>query len=203
MRQQVIEHLDDDNLALLLSAGRDQSSQLKELLADRKAKLAHRSMIEDEFADGKLKKDEFYRMRTRVNDAIEKIDEHINQARQKHIQLPIQAGQTIAEAWDANPMGWKRMLLERVVKKITVTPSHAKPRFALPDGSLVVFDPQRVVIEWKELTDLYAVAALINQGLSGHTEPLGGSSHAKGFSKRVTRTVQVVASASLRRSRPR
>lgn len=168
IRQQIIKHLDDDNLAKLLSVGQDDASQLKSLLADRKAKLAHRTTLENERAEGLLAKDEFYRMRTRVVDAIARIDEQINQARQKHIQLPIKAGQSIAEAWADNPDGWRRMLTERVIKKITVNSSHAKPRFKMPDGSLVVFDTERVVIEWRELSnaDLYGIAALINEGLA-------------------------------------
>lgn len=171
IRQQVIEHLDDDNLARLLSNEGDGSSRLKELLAERRQKLAHQKSIEDERADGLLEKDEFYRMRNRVVAAIELLDGQIVEARHRHVQLPVSAGQSIAEAYDNGPDGFRRLLLERVTKGIEVKPSIRKPRFILRDGSSVVFDTERVAIDWRELSlsDLYAVAALINGVLTART----------------------------------
>lgn len=148
IRQAVVAQLDNDNLARLLSDD-DGMSRLKELLAERRQKLAHKKTLEDERADNLLDKDEFYRMRNRVIAAIALIDEQIIEARQQHIQLPASAGQSIAEAWDANPDGWRRQLTERVIKTVEIRQSHRKPRFALRDGSLAIFDQDRVVIDWR------------------------------------------------------
>jgi hypothetical protein len=160
--------LDDENLARLISGNDGGTSRLKELLAERRQKLAHRKTLEDERSDGLLEKDEFYRMRNRVVAAIERLDEEITEARHQHLQLPVTAGQSIEEAYDSSPDGWRRMLLERVTKGIEVKPSHRKPRFMLRDGTTVIFDQERVVIDWRELSnaDLYEIAALINEGLA-------------------------------------
>jgi DNA invertase Pin-like site-specific DNA recombinase len=164
LRQQVIEHLDDDNLARLLNDDGDGSSRLKELLAERRQKLAHQKSIEDERADGLLEKDEFYRMRNRVISATELLDEQIREARHRRIQLPVSAGQSIEEAYDNGPDGWRRLLLERVIKSVEIKPSIRKPRFIMRDGSSVVLDTDRVVIDWRELSnaDLYEIAALVS-----------------------------------------
>lgn len=149
VRQSIIERLDTDNLARLLSDGEDGTSRLKELLAERRQKIAHKKTLEDERADGLLEKDEFFRMRNRVITAITLIDEQIIEARQQHIQLPVSAGQSIAEAWDDNPDGWRRMLAERVIKTIEIKQSHRKPAFILRDGTVARFDTERVVIDWR------------------------------------------------------
>lgn len=168
IRQLIIARLDDDNLARLLSANSNGSSRLKELLTERRRKLAHKKTLEDERADGLLDKDEFFRMRNRVMESIAQVDEQIGEARQKHMQIPISAGQSVAEAWDANPDGWRRLIIERVIKKpIEVKPSHRKPKFIMRDGRIARFDTERIVIDWRELgqDDLYAIAALVNEGL--------------------------------------
>ncbi len=174
IRQQVIEHLDDDNLAKLLNDGSEGGSRLKDLLAERRQKLTHKKSIEDERADGLLEKDEFYRMKNRVDSAIARIDEQILEARQHHIQLHISAGQSVAEAYDSSPDGWRRLLVERVIKSIEVKQSHLKPKFIMRDGSVARFDTERVVIDWRELgtEELYEVAALINEGLAMQRQAL-------------------------------
>jgi DNA invertase Pin-like site-specific DNA recombinase len=167
LRQAVIDHLDGDNLARLLSSGEDSTSRLKELLSERRQKLAHKKTLEDERADGLLGKDEFYRMRNRVVGAITALDEQITEARQQSIQITVSAGQSIAEAYDSGTEGFRRLLLERVIKNVEVKQSSCKPRWVLSDGSSVVFDPERVEIDWRELSNavLYEVAALINEAL--------------------------------------
>lgn len=167
IRQAVIDHLDDDNLARLISGEGDDSSRLKELLAERRQRLAHKKSLEDERADGLLDKDEFYRMRNRVDSSIALIDEQIMEARQRHIQMPVSAGQSIEEAYDGGTDGWRRLLLDRVIKGIEIKQSHAKPRFTLRDGTTVIFDTERVAIDWRKLSlsDLYGIAALINGAL--------------------------------------
>ena len=167
VRQSVIDHLDDDNLARLLSNEDDGTSRLKELLAERRQKLAHKKTLEDDRADGLLEKSEFYRMKNRVDSAIALIDEQITEARQRRIQIPVSAGQSIAEAWDNGPDGFRRLLTERVVKSIEVKQSHAKPRFVMRDGSIARFDTERVAIDWRELgpDELYEIASLVNAGL--------------------------------------
>lgn len=164
IRQLLIARLDDENLGRLLNADGGDASQLKGLLANRKMKLAHRQTLENERSDGLLSKDEFYRMRGRVNDAIAKLDEQIAETRQRHTRLPITAGQSIADAWDDNPDGFRRTLIDRVFKRIEIKQSRAKPKFILRDGSVARFDKERVVIEYRPL-DLCTIAALVNEGL--------------------------------------
>lgn len=105
VRQTIINRLDDDNLARLTSDDNEGTPRLKELLAERRKKVAHKKMLEDERADGLLEKDEFFRMRNRIVAAIAQIDDQIVEARRRHTQLPILAGQSVAEAWDMNQVG--------------------------------------------------------------------------------------------------
>lgn len=169
IRQLLIAHLDDENLARLLNTDGGDASELKSLLVERTQKLAQRKVLEDERADGLLDKDEFYRMRGRVNDAIAKLDEQVAETRQRHTRLPITAGQSIADAWDENPDGFRRILIDRVFKRIEIKQSRAKPKFILRDGTVARFHQERVVVEYREL-DLSSIAALINQGLTSRPD---------------------------------
>lgn len=149
VRQEIIKRLDSENLARLLSGDRDGAGKLKELLSDRKTKLAKKKALADEYADGVHEKDDYVAMRNRVTAAIAQIDDQIGEARQRHIQLPITAGQSVSEAWDENPDGWRRLLIERLVKRIEIRQSHAKPKFIMRDGTIARFDKDRVILTWK------------------------------------------------------
>jgi site-specific DNA recombinase len=151
IRQVIIYRLNTENLTRLLNPDAKDASRLKALLADRKTRLARKKTLEDEHADGTLGRDEYIRMRTRITDTIAKINEEIAEVRQSHVHLPIAAGQSVAEAWDANPDGWRRLLIERLIRHIEIKPSHRKPRFQMRDGTLAIFDKERVVIDWREV----------------------------------------------------
>jgi len=61
----------------------------------------------------------------------------------------LRPGQTVREAWEANPDSWRRQLLGLLIDRIEVLAGTDKPLMTLPDGRRVRFAPQLIRVAWK------------------------------------------------------
>jgi site-specific DNA recombinase len=143
----IIYRLDTPALAKLLTRSDAESITARNLLEQRKLKVDRKAALADDFGDGTLSKPEYLRQKARLDQAIAELDTELATL-QRGQTIQLRAGEQVAEAWDANSTGWKRQLLELLIKRIEVMPS---PRGAVKKADYYKgfrFNPNSIVIHW-------------------------------------------------------
>lgn len=143
----VLFRLDTEDLAMLL-ARTEQDTRMPELVGERAKLTARRDALLDDYADETLSKVDYKRAVARVDAQISAIDASIDSMRRVSFDPALKAGETVREAWDSRPDGWRRELIEVLIEKITIRPSSMKPFYDM-DGKRTRFDINRVDIEWR------------------------------------------------------
>lgn len=147
IRELVIYRLDTPALTTLLDNAQD-NGQLRELLRQRDEQKQRLGALVDDYATGILDKAQFVRAKTRAQTELERLDSDLEAAqRQQRGHGLVPAGQTVREAWEANPDSWRRELVDLLIKKIVVRPGKTKPFYDV-DGVKMRFDPTLIDIEW-------------------------------------------------------
>lgn len=148
IREAVCFRLDTDDLASLLSTSDESSRELAELLALNDQTSTRITALLDDYADGTLSKEDYLRARERLDERLQDIDRRINELRRARLNVTINAGQTVREAWESNPDGWRRELIETLIDEIVIHSSKLKPYYDV-GGVRHRFDASRVEIKWK------------------------------------------------------
>lgn len=147
IRELICYRLDTDELgSLLASPGADE--KLAKLVSDREVQASRQRVLLDDYTDGLIDRAEFARAKGRVEDRISEIDARIDEVRRSRISVSLNPGETVREAWAANPDGWRRELIGTLINKITVNVGKTKPLYYV-DGVRMRFDPNLIEVDWK------------------------------------------------------
>jgi DNA invertase Pin-like site-specific DNA recombinase/ribosomal protein L37AE/L43A len=155
---ETLDHLVTESLLYRLDSPQMQAALLQqESRADEIAPLQERqsllrgrleALLED-YADGTLNKADYVRARERVATTLRDTEQAL-----EAIYSSEQAGALLSpatpirEAWDRNPLGWRRKLVALVIESITVHPSRKRSPYVIGDRTYK-FDPEAVEIRWR------------------------------------------------------
>jgi site-specific DNA recombinase len=146
VRECVLYRLDTPELAEML--GQADDGQLGQLFDIRALQEQRLNQIVDDYAMGVLDKGQFVRAKATATAFMADIDTQIANARREMLSVQLSVGETLREAWERETDGWRRQLLNLIIKKITVNSGNTKP-FYYVDGVRYRFDPNLVEIEWR------------------------------------------------------
>ena len=148
IREAICYRLDTVELGELLASADGDDSTLRDLLAEADRLMSRKNALVDDYADGTLSKADYSRARTRVETQLVDIDKQMNALRQKRLNVTLDPGQTVRDAWMTNPDGWRRELIDVLISDITIEKSRKNPYYEF-DGKRTRFDPSRVNIAWR------------------------------------------------------
>lgn len=147
LKESVLFRLDTADLGELLDRS-STDARVSELLRERRALVARRSRLLDDYTDETLTKADYKHAVARVDVRLGAVDEELDAARVSRFNVALGAGETLRHAWESRPDGWRRELLEILVGAITVNPSSMKPYYTF-ENKRSRFDVERIQIVWK------------------------------------------------------
>lgn len=155
IRESVFDHLDPKKVVELLRDSEASDGKLKQLLDQRAAQHRRLDGLVDDYASGLLGRAELARAKTKAQAELSTINTRIQLVRTRRRQTaPLTVRDSLRQAWQANEdIGWRRALIDTVVKKIEVSPGIGKP-FVNVDGVTMRFDKGRVRITWRKIDTL-------------------------------------------------
>lgn len=148
IREAVCFRLDTGDLTSLLASTDSVGREMAELLTLSDQTGARIASLVDDYADGTLEKPDYLRARARLDDRLVEIDGRIDALRRSRLNFSMDPGQTVRQAWEKNPDGWRRELIETLIDRIIIHSSQLKPYYDV-DGVRHRFDANRVEIIWK------------------------------------------------------
>ena len=148
IRELICFRLDTDELSSLLDSKDEVAASMKELLAERESLSLKKNSLVDDYADGTLDKTDYTRAQARVDSRLAGVDAQLDQIRRSRMNVTLNAGETVKQAWMTRPDGWKRELISTLIESIVVTPGISKPYYYI-DGKRARFDPELVDVNWK------------------------------------------------------
>jgi site-specific DNA recombinase len=152
IRESVFDHIDPEEVAVLLRYDEPSDDKLKQLLDQRAAQQFRLDGLVDDYASGLLNRAELSRTKakaqvelSRINGEIELLD-----VRRQRTEL-LTVRESLRQAWEANEsIVWRGALIDMVVERIDVFPGVGKP-FVNVDGVTMRFDKDRVKIIWRKV----------------------------------------------------
>ncbi|WP_241976312.1 recombinase family protein [Cryobacterium algoricola] len=148
IREAICYRLDTEGVSSMISAAAQETTGVQALILERDRLLARRVSIREDYADGTLSKSDFVSARDRIDGHITRIDRELDAHHRSSFKLGLHAGESVREAWNTRPLGWRRALIDTLIDSITINGSRKLPIYDL-DGEKVRFDPNRVDISWK------------------------------------------------------
>lgn len=151
VREQVLECLDNPDFSDaigLQSVDKDEIALLRQEAISIKQR---RDSLLDDYVDQVITRDELRYTQSRLNERQAAIDTKIDKLQRDQFNLSLAPGESVRDAWMDRPLGWRRMLVDLLANKITVTKSFKRPFYDV-DGKRTRFDPSRVHINWKGST---------------------------------------------------
>jgi site-specific DNA recombinase len=143
----VLYRLDSEELAKILAA-RSSDEKLEEMMEDRSGLMKRRQMLLNDYADGTLTKLDLKHTLARVDSRLAALNKEIDTKTIVKFKPALKAGESLREAWESRPDGWKRQLIELLIEKIVIHKSSMKPFYKF-DGKRTRFDAERVEVHWK------------------------------------------------------
>ncbi|MEC5150906.1 recombinase family protein [Cryobacterium sp. GrIS_2_6] len=149
IRESVIFRLDSELMGEVLQAQKSEGPILLRMLEEQRRLKARIDVMFDSFVDGKIDKRQFAYAQDRLNQKITVLQRDIDSLYKTQTRVSLKPGETIRDAWNSNPDGWRRELTDMFIEKIDVDSSDEKPYYTLDDGSRRRFAPSRITIKWK------------------------------------------------------
>jgi site-specific DNA recombinase len=146
VRESVLLRLDTPELGKMLSED-DDSGELSELLNSRNLQRARIDALVDDYATGLLSRAELTRAKATADAELKRLDAEVSTLTRTRVSLD--PGQSIRDAWEANPNSWRRALIELVVKNITCLPTRKSTGWYKTPERNYRFNVSSVVIEWR------------------------------------------------------
>lgn len=147
IREAVIFRLDTPDLGGLISKSSETQETLKELLEQLSIKASRKLSLLDDYTDGTISKADYQRASQRVQMQADELDRQIDEIKRKTFDIELNTGESIRDAWNSRPDGWKLELASLLIKQVTVKPGISKP-FYIADGVRKRFDPELIDIDW-------------------------------------------------------
>jgi site-specific DNA recombinase len=148
VRETVCYRLDSPDLAALLTSTDQTDSTMRELLTERETTTVRKNALVDDYADGTLSKPDYARAHNRLEKRLLDVDSKIDELRRQAVNVSLNAGETVREAWISRTNGWRRELMSTVLTSIVVLPGLAKPYYNV-DGKRMRFAPSLIELTWK------------------------------------------------------
>jgi site-specific DNA recombinase len=137
--------LDTPDLAKLLSEQSDDK-QLAELLNRRGLQVLRIKDLDELFGGNEMPRESYVRASQAARTTLHDIDSEIA-GLTAHSTIRIDVGQTLQSSWDANPISWRRALLQLVIKQVVVQKAKTYPKYKVGD-TIYKFDPKWIEIIW-------------------------------------------------------
>lgn len=147
IREALIFRLDTPDLGGLISKSSDTQETLKALLEQMSVKANRKLSLLDDYTDGTLTKADYQRAVQRVQKQAEELDRQIDEIKRNTFNIELNTGESVREAWNSRPDGWKLELASLLIKQVVVMPGLTKP-FYIADGVRKRFDPELIEIDW-------------------------------------------------------
>ncbi|THG30704.1 recombinase family protein [Naasia lichenicola] len=148
VRELICARLDTPLLSELIAASSVDQRSVRALLSEHEQLTIRAQQMIDDYADGTLDKPAYQRASARVAERLESVDREIQKHRRPKATLDLKPGDSVRAAWDANPDGWRRELIELLIERIEIMPATKRPAYSV-DGNRFTLDPERVKIDWK------------------------------------------------------
>lgn len=139
--------LDSPKLASLL-ADNGHGEDLTELLERRTALQSRLDGLADDYATGLLTKAQMARANATALSELKRLDDEIAHTSASRWSVELGAGETVRQAWMRSDDGWRRQLLDHVLKQVVVNRSARKPIIEV-EGRKMRFDAEAIALEWR------------------------------------------------------
>lgn len=150
VKRAIIFRLDTPELGELLRPDDEPGDEMTKLLEARADQQRRKSGLVKDYATGLLDASELAQAKLEAQTALDAIDAQIAElGRSSRVSGLVSPGQTVAEAWDANDLTWRRNLVNLLIKDIIVNQGKTKPPYSV-DGVTYLFDPGLVQIKWRK-----------------------------------------------------
>lgn len=147
IRELVCTRLDTVDLADLIAApGIDRN--IADLAVQREVVVKRAGALVDDYTDGTLDKAAYVRAKTRIDARLQEIDSKLDEFRRSRIQVSLDPGETVREAWARHGDGWRRELIATLIDSIVVNVGKTKPFYDV-DGVIMRFDASLIDVNWK------------------------------------------------------
>jgi site-specific DNA recombinase len=87
--------------------------------------------------------------KAQIEDEMERVRKRLERHSSGRVFASVPAGQTIADAWDAADLDWRRILISLLIQKIIIHRGHPGVRPWKTENGTWNFDPSKVEIVWK------------------------------------------------------
>lgn len=148
IRELICARLDTVDLAALVEESGSAKSELPSLIQERDLWTVRKDALLDDYVDGTLSKPEYVRSQKRIEDRVSDLDRKIDELHRQSLNVSLNAGETVREAWNTRPNSWKQELIGTLISSIVVNVGKTKPYYEV-DGVRMRFDPNLVDVAWK------------------------------------------------------
>jgi hypothetical protein len=124
-------------------------NQTAELLVQHETHATRLNGLLDDYTDGTLTKAQYVRAKTRVEAALDDVTREIESLHRSRLNVELERGETLRDAWNRNPDAWRRQLIGRLVERVAVNPSSKKP-LVMVDNVRMRFDAEAIGIVWQQ-----------------------------------------------------
>jgi site-specific DNA recombinase len=148
LRETILTQLETPAFADVVGTNTVDKDRIAELRQELVSLNARRDQILDDYIDGTLQKDALKHAQLRLGERQALIDMKLDKLQRAQFNVSLNAGETVRDAWIDRPDGWRRALLDPLIREIIVSKSSRKP-FYLIDGKRTRFDKHRIAIAYK------------------------------------------------------
>lgn len=145
----VLFRLDSEEMQALLVQNESRADEIEPLRAQEATLRLKLDSLLDDYTDMTLTKPEYQRAKQRASDALRDVESELGALYStEHAHALLSPSMTLREAWDANPVSWRRKLLGLLIERVTVYQSYKRTPYKVGDKTYK-FDVDSVEIIWK------------------------------------------------------
>jgi DNA invertase Pin-like site-specific DNA recombinase len=148
VRQSILATIDRDKLAEILAA-QQQDDAARQLLAAyqqekdalKRAARAHTRGVFDEPT--------YLEEKAEIEDRLERIERKLDRFQSLRTLTSLRPDETLAQAWDAGDLDWRRNLVTAVIRQVRILPGKPGRSLWATDRGAWYFDTSKVKIDWR------------------------------------------------------
>ncbi len=148
VRQAILATIDRDRLAEILAAQQHDDSA-KQLLADYQQEKDALGRAARAHTRGTFDEPTYLEIKAEIEDRLEAIQRKLDRFQSLRTLTSLRPDETLAQAWDAGDLDWRRSLVEAVIRQVRILPGKSGRRLWVTDRGTWYFDTSKVEITWR------------------------------------------------------